>query len=486
MRSHCITPIHPKPFSSRRLVFLPILIIVIATWAEARLWQVGPSRTYTRPRDVSTLVGNGDTVEIDPATYTDVCAWRANNLLLKGAGGRPHLDATGRALEEGKAIWVIKGANTFVENVEFSDASCPDQNGAGIRQEGPGLTVRYCYFHDNEDGILTGADSTSNILIEYTEFGYNGYGDGYSHNMYIGNIRRFILQHCYSHHCNVGHLVKSRAKNNYLLYNRLTDETGSASYEVDLPNAGASYLIGNLIHQAASTSNSTIISYGREGISAGYDTVLQAVNNTLVNDRSPFGSFLALQTGTRAVLVNNVFYGGTRITSGGRHSGLNNWVPVGHTGDDSLLNSVVGTDPGLVNRSLYDYHLQGTSACINAGTPPDSTLWPLYQYVHPCAREPRPTQGVIDIGAYEYVNVGIEGKAEVREQNLEVKIHPNPFTSFTTVRGRETDRFGLYDVSGRRVGSCRGDRIGEGVSPGVYFIIPLEKPASPVRTVKVK
>ena len=60
------------------------------------------------------------------------------------------------AAAEGKAIWVIKGNNTRVANIEFSGAKVRDKNGAGIRQEGINLTVMGCYFHDNENGILAG------------------------------------------------------------------------------------------------------------------------------------------------------------------------------------------------------------------------------------------------------------------------------------------------------------------------------------------
>lgn len=49
-------------------------------------------------------------------------------------------------------------------------------------------------------------------------------------------------------------------------------------------------------------------------------------------------------------------------------------------------------------------------------------------------------------------------------------VSPNPFTSFSSVPGYEVDRFSLYDVSGRKVGTYLGDRIGNDLGPGVYFL----------------
>ena len=58
------------------------------------------------------------------------------------------------------------------------------------------------------------------------------------------------------------------------------------------------------------------------------------------------------------------------------------------------------------------------------------------------------------------------GRFDVRQ----LKATPNPFTSFATLPGHEAERFSLYDISGRRVGIFRGDRVGEGLAPGVYFL----------------
>jgi hypothetical protein len=56
------------------------------------------------------------------------------------------------------------------------------------------------------------------------------------------------------------------------------------------------------------------------------------------------------------------------------------------------------------------------------------------------------------------------------------------------VPGHETERFVLSDISGRKVGICNGNRIGEGLPPGVYFLSPIAKPdiphTRPLRIVK--
>jgi len=63
---------------------------------------------------------------------------------------------------------------------------------------------------------------------------------------------------------------------------------------------------------------------------------------------------------------------------------------------------------------------------------------------------------------------------------------PNPFVSYTSVPNHSTERFSLYDVSGRKVGTYRGDRVGEGLAPGVYFLRQEGKNGESLRIVKVR
>jgi hypothetical protein len=67
-----------------------------------------------------------------------------------------------------------------------------------------------------------------------------------------------------------------------------------------------------------------------------------------------------------------------------------------------------------------------------------------------------------------------------------IKATPNPFTSFATIPGHETEQFHLYDVAGKMVGTCQGNRIGEGLSPAVYFIKPGEAQGTSLRIVKAR
>jgi hypothetical protein len=65
-------------------------------------------------------------------------------------------------------------------------------------------------------------------------------------------------------------------------------------------------------------------------------------------------------------------------------------------------------------------------------------------------------------------------------------VRPNPFAAFATVPGRETERFAVYDVSGRRVGEYYGARIGNDLASGVYLLRPQGQNGPAARMVKLQ
>ena len=254
-----------------RKLLSTVFILMLGVQCFADIHKVGSTKTYKSPNALYTanVIQDGDTIEIDAETYSGQAAlaiWKNNNLVIKGVGGRPHLTADGQQIA-GKGIWVFSGNNITVENIEFSGSSVPDKNGAGIRFQGIGLSVRHCYFHDNENGILAGNPYEGDILIEFSEFARNGYGDGYSHNLYIGHINKLTFRFNYSHHADIGHNLKSRANENFVLYNRIMDEKiGNSSRLIDLPNGGLSIVMGNLLMQGNSAKNSNMVGFGLEGL----------------------------------------------------------------------------------------------------------------------------------------------------------------------------------------------------------------------------
>ena len=254
------------------------------------------------------MARDGDVVEIAGGTYRgDVATWTASRLTLRGVG-QVALDADGKSAQ-GKAIWVIAGNQTTVENIAFVGARVADRNGAGIRQEGAGLVVRRCVFSANENGILAGENRQSDILVERSTFVGNGAGDGYSHNIYISTVRSFTLRSSVSRDARVGHEVKSRALRNDIRYNRIDDGPSGASYSIDLPNGGDATIVGNLIVQGVSSQNSGVISYGAEGHSnAGRR--LRVASNTILNRLTGDGVIVHADAGTEVAIVGNALFGG--------------------------------------------------------------------------------------------------------------------------------------------------------------------------------
>lgn len=382
-----------------------LMSLAAAGTASAATLPVGPGKTYAAPCAAFAKAKAGDVVEIDGGkTYSgDVCAISVSDLTIRGVNGRPKIDAAGKNAQ-GKGIWVVKGNNIKVENVEMYGARVPDRNGAALRLEGTNFTLRSSFLHDNENGILSGANANSNIVIENSEFGYNGYGDGYSHNLYIGNVASLTFRFNYSHDANAGHNLKSRAKLNTIAYNRFSStpsgQTGSTrsgkpSYEIDLPNAGTSYVIGNVIHQPSSHNNPGMLSYGAEGASnPGHD--LYVVNNTFLNDDSSRGTFVLVGSKvTTPVLLQNNIFGGTGTMSSQSSA-------IDRTNYRSLA-------PAFVNRVLFDLHPVINALVTGAGSVPGKSasgvsLAPVAQYKHTAQGEGRAS--ALDIGAYAATSSG--------------------------------------------------------------------------------
>jgi hypothetical protein len=377
------------------------------TVAHAATLQVGMGQTYATPCAAIAAAQPNDEIDIAAGTYTDTCEINAAGLHLKGVGGQPKIDLTSGTPADEKGIYVVNGDNVTIENLELTGAAISDGeggNGAALRIQSNGVVVTHCYIHGNQDGILaTATTGGGTITIEYTELANNGLGDACDatscvHNVYIGtggggNYGKLVFQFNWDHAlatdtADKGHLLKSRALESDILYNRITGEMGHDSYEVDLPNGGLGIVVGNVIEKGPMPDNTYLLRYGEEGYGTGTNT-LYVVNNTFVNDDTAAATFIAVASGgTLTAAHDNLFVGmGTPSTTG-----------------TLSTDNLATTTPMFVDPTSYDYHLMAGSPAIGKAVPPGMagafSLTPVFEYVQPLGSVPRAAD--MDLGAFEY------------------------------------------------------------------------------------
>ena len=418
----------------------------------ATTWHVGATRTYTTPSAVCKLVRDGDTVEIDSGNYHgDVCSWIANTCTILGKG-MVNLYADGKAAEQ-KAIWVIKGDSCTVDNITFLDCAVPDRNGAGIRVEGTTITITRCTFRNNQDGILAGDNMKSTIRVTNCEFDRSGAGDGLSHAIYVNHVARLFFISNYSHGTKVGHEYKSRARLNYIMYNRITNEDGTGSRNIDLPNGGTAYILGNIIHKGANAENGNVIGYGLEGMTdSTYYNVIYLARNTIVSDRSA-STLLRLDTNTVTLrAVNNIIVGTTTFLTGKAAT------------IDTAMNIFLkqASQAGFIDAAAYNYGITSTSVARgkagpdgdftvidNQGRKVSMPIIPAGVYKHVCWYEPR--IGTADVGAYEYIApTDVSEDAAARSVHA-LTVYPNPASDELFVTTSEPALVRIVDATGRVV-----------------------------------
>ena len=397
--------------SLRRIVraFDPQLDVVRAPdgFGKGRVWHVGADRPYKKPSDVVRLLHDGDVVEIDAGRYacdTGV-KWSANYLTLVGIGGRATMDATNCEITGDKGIWNPQGTGLLVANIDFIGASGPSGNDAGIRYDGSGyLYITSSHFYNNQNGILATPTrpASADIVIDQCEFAYNGVDGGRTHNIYISSSEStaphsFVIRFSYSHHAHVGHEVKTRALTNYILYNRIADEAdGDSSYDIDVPQGGLTYIIGNVIQHSVHAENSAMVSYSAEDQHNPVQE-LYVVNNTFVSELGQRSVAVNLYDNRLAVakMMNNLVVG----VSPGNLVGI---APA----KMSLANNVLATAPAFYDVSRREYHLTASSPAIHAGMDPgrahEFLLAPTYEFAYPAMAAPRPRAASLDAGAYQY------------------------------------------------------------------------------------
>ena len=298
----------------RRLSACLAALAALPAWAS-ETWVVGPRAPQMSLQEALVRAGDGDMIALMEGEYdAAVGVITQRRLTLRGVGKRPVLRAGGRSAE-GKAMLLIRDGDVTLENLEFRGVRTPTGSGSGVRLEKGRLEVRRCAFFDHETGVSTGHDGDAELHIADSEFGEAPRSTGgLPHLLYVGRIARLAISGSRFHQGWEGHLIKSRARVNDIRYNLIFDGwQGAASYEIDLPNGGLTWLVGNIIGQGPSASNRALVAFGSEG--QGWPgSALYMSHNTLLGGGSWPVRYVRvfedrLPPGTPLFMVNNVATG---------------------------------------------------------------------------------------------------------------------------------------------------------------------------------
>jgi hypothetical protein len=295
------------PIRSSSLILGMVLGLASLSAHADAIFTVGPSGDYAT---ISAAVSAADSdpstayvIEVTPGTYTNDFSVVTHAMTIEVDPDNPGqvlLIATVPPPNQ-KGI-ITTSASLTVNGLTFKGAAVDEaagSNGAGIRDQAIGaatLDIENSIFEDDQDGILTGANSAENVIIRGSSFISNGFdagngncpSDGCDHAIYIGAVNSLLVADSLFCGTLVGHDIKSRAAATTITGNQLYDgapdsaincPAGSTSFAIDLPNGGDVTISGNQIIQGANSQNAKMVAYGEEGLVYADNSLLLSDND---------------------------------------------------------------------------------------------------------------------------------------------------------------------------------------------------------------
>ncbi len=255
---------------------------------------------------------DGDRLEIAAGDYREAARLTANGVTIAAAEGAALRDTA----YDGKAALLILGNDTVIEGLECSGIQVPAQNGACIRLRGRNLTLRNVYFHDSQQGLLSGGE-VGEVIIEDSRFERLG-AVGRAHAIYMSDGDHLIVRRSrILSSKDEGHEIKSRARRTTIEDNEIGSLLGQDSRAIDLPNGGEITIRNNIIQKGPNSLNPDLIGIALEkSVEPHAVSWVIVTGNTLILDRPGrlMHSLIPVQ------MTDN------EIVSGSPRSG-NNWHP---------------------------------------------------------------------------------------------------------------------------------------------------------------
>ncbi len=352
---------------------LPVAAATVAPGST--VLTVGVGKEYATIGAAVAAAQAGNTVLIDPGTYTNDFATVSAAITIEGNGGMVNLVAT-QPPPNLKGIITVDNSVT-IKNLSFSGAAVgagDGGNGAGIRYEGGAMVLENDSFSRNQNGILAAAVipglAANTITIDHSLFSGNGSGSGNTHNVYVSNgVSSLTFTNTISEGAVVGHELKSRAATNVIEGNVFQDgPAGTASYEIDLPDGGNDLVEGNVIEKGPNAQNDAMVHFGGEGIPYA-NSSLTVQGNDFVNDLGGNAAAVLNQTAISAAINGNTFSGqGFGAIAEGPATGTDNDTGAGvELADISLVGVLPGNTQVFTDDLPHTVTLTGGDAVEGGG-----------------------------------------------------------------------------------------------------------------------
>jgi hypothetical protein len=228
---------------------------------------------------------------------------------------------------------MVDSTYMLIENIELVGTGGDDSALLWVETDGDpaGKTVLIydSKFTDARNGILTGYEEDLEVYVVKSEFarcgGFYAY-EGQHHNLYIGEIAKFVFANSYSHTAYGGQTLKSRASTNFLLYSKFLDEVDAictadgdcVNHNIDLPYGRESYVIGSTIQKSDLSDSWSHIQYnGEQRFTAYFKTggTAELTPSTVVTNSRTSSTF------TVDIVYTSVDYGFTGSWAGNDQTG---------------------------------------------------------------------------------------------------------------------------------------------------------------------
>ncbi len=504
----------------RRRIYFIISSFFIPMFLFGTNYNVGPTRQYTNLTQVRNLLAPGDTVLVDGNTsYAGGINFSQSGsaeqrIVIRGVrinNNRPIIDGgtNGVAFINGADHYTFEGFE--VRNATFR----------GVYHQSGDLILRDLVIHHCNNGIMGADNGSGSLLLEYSEIYSCGGGDS-QHQIYMATDEEahpgsiFRMQFCWIHDGIGGNNVKSRSERNEIYYNWIE---GAYYHELELigpdPAGGIpdtlkredSDVVGNVLWKR-NTFNVTRI--GGDGTGESYGRYRFVNNTILMGDGAVFRIFNGIES---VEMHNNIIVrpgsGSAPIVrtveavwkNGEQISGKNNYVQSGLTTIPSQWTGTLrGSDSIFLDMTHDNLIPMNGSAIINAGTslPEPPSGYPFISPLFPSAFLPpqrtlltpgtgvlRESDGMIDIGAFEYtMPESVPMSQQIISSFILEQNFPNPFNPRTTIQftlsrdSRVTLK--IYSTLGQEVATLfDGEKMARGLhmvelnaanfASGIYF-----------------